>query len=104
MGQEFERAQQVLMSDLGSSQQAPELKPIIRKQQSTLPKGVERIFTHKFETSGNSLAVFRMEKGDTVTYRVTTVFSDGTIVRDDLQKWELARKLMGRKPKEASNG
>lgn len=104
MGQQFEQAQQVLMSDLGSPQQTPEIKTINRKQKSTLPKGVERIFTHKFETSGNSVAVFRIEKDDTVTYRVTTVFSDGTIVRDDLQKWELARKLMGRKPKETTNG
>lgn len=104
MGQEMNRARQVLMSDLGNPQQAPELKPIIRKQQSTLPKGVERIFTHKFETSGNSIALYRIEKDNTVAYRVTTVFSDGTIVRDDLDKWELARKLMGKRPKESTDG
>ena len=104
MGQSMDQARQVLMSDLGSTQQAPQPKPIIRKQ-TGLPKGVERIFTHKFDTSGNSLALYRIEGSDgTVTYRVTTKFADGTLVRDDLQKWELARKFKGKKPKGESNG
>lgn len=101
MGQHVDRASQQLLAGL-TNEPTPVLKTINRKQK--LPEGVEKVFSHKFESSGNSLALFRIEKDGIVTYRVTTVFSDGTIVREELQKWELARKLMGRKPREESNG
>lgn len=79
----------------------------VKPSTSSLPKGVTRMISHKFDTSGNSLALYMIEQDGKVTFRVTTVF-DGdtkTIVRDDYEPWELARKLMGRKPKqEVSDG
>ena len=90
-------------NELGTGRKLQGVKPSV----SSLPKGVTRMFSHKFDTSGNSLALYMIEEGGKVTFRVTTAFADDnkTIVRDDFEPWELARKLMGRKPKqEVSDG
>ena len=102
MGQNVNRAQHELLSGLGVTTQ-PEIKPVVRNQ-SSLPEGVTMLLSHTFETSGNSLALFQVEKAGDISFRVTTRFEDGTLVRNDYDKWDLARKLMGRKPKEETNG
>ena len=82
-------------------------KKVSLEKKRILPQGVTEVFTHTYETSGNSMSLFRVECDGEVTYRVTTVFNDGdekVIVRDDYTASQIARKLMGRRPKEESNG
>ena len=96
MGQKLDQAH----AELENGNAVPNSQPVATSQPA-LPEGVERTFCHKFETSGNQTALFTINNKDgSTSFRVTTMFNDGTIVRNDYSAWEFARKIMGKRPKE----
>lgn len=107
-----EKYEELVQAQGGTTQPKPPVQPKVAKPKTLksiakpgLPKGITRLGSHHFETSGNAVSIFEDNSNpEKPVIQVTTKFADGTIVRTRYDKWKFYQKVMGRMPKETENG